>query len=128
MTFTNKKYVSLEIRNHTNETYFSFYVTNLSAEILEGQAYDFNSHILNQTGIYYDTLSTNKGCDSVFILDLVVHPNVQTQINASICQGETYSENGFSVSETGTYQQNLQTIHGADSVVVLNLIVKKDKE
>lgn len=99
------------------------YVTNLSAEILEGQTYDFNSHILNQTGIYYDTLSTNKGCDSVFILDLVVHPNVQTQINASICQGETYSENGFSVSETGTYQQNLQTIHGADSVVVLNLIV-----
>lgn len=99
------------------------YTTNLSAEILEGQTYDFNGHILNQTGIYYDTLSTNKGCDSVFILDLLVHPNVQTLINAEICQGETYLENGFNASETGSYQQNLQTIHGADSIVVLNLIV-----
>ncbi len=99
------------------------YQTNLSAEILEGQTYDFNGHILNQTGIYYDTLSTNKGCDSVFILDLLVHPNVQTIIHASICEGETYSENNFTASETGTYQQNLQTTHGADSTVVLNLVV-----
>ena len=99
------------------------YTTNLSAEILEGQTYDFNGHILNQTGIYYDTLSTNKGCDSIFILDLVVHPNVQTLINAEICQGETYSENNFTASETGTYQQNLQTIHGTDSTVILNLVV-----
>ena len=99
------------------------YTTNLSAEILEGQTYDFNGHSLNQTGIYYDTLSTIEGCDSVFILDLIVYPNVQTQINASICQGETYSENGFNVSESGTYQQDLQTIHGADSTVILNLVV-----
>ena len=99
------------------------YTTNLSAEILEGQTYDLNGHILNQTGIYYDTLSTNKGCDSVFILDLLVHPNVQTIIHASICEGETYSENNFTASETGTYQQNLQTTHGADSTVVLNLVV-----
>ena len=99
------------------------YTTNLSAEILEGQTYDFNGHSLNQTGIYYDTLSTIEGCDSVFILDLIVYPNVQTTINASICQGETYSENGFNVSESGTYQQDLQTIHGADSTVILNLVV-----
>ena len=99
------------------------YTTNLSAEILEGQTYDLNGHILNQTGIYYDTLSTNKGCDSVFILDLLVHPNVQTIIHASICEGEIYSENNFTASETGTYQQNLQTTHGADSTVVLNLVV-----
>jgi gliding motility-associated-like protein len=99
------------------------YATNLSAEILEGQTYDFNGHILNQTGIYYDTLSTNKGCDSTFILDLVVHPNVQTIINASICEGETYLENNFTANATGTYQQNLQTIHGADSIVILNLVV-----
>lgn len=99
------------------------YTTNLSAEILEGQTYDFNGHSLNQTGIYYDTLATIEGCDSVFILDLIVYPNVQTTINASICQGETYSENGFNVSESGTYQQDLQTIHGADSTVILNLVV-----
>lgn len=99
------------------------YTTNLSAEILEGQTYDLNGHILNQTGIYYDTLSTIEGCDSVFILDLIVYPNVQTTINASICQGEAYSENGFNVSESGTYQQDLQTIHGADSTVILNLVV-----
>lgn len=99
------------------------YTTNLSAQIIEGQTYDFNGHILNQTGVYRDTLSTILGCDSIFILDLIVYPNVQTVINAQICQGETYSENGFNVSESGTYQQDLQTSHGADSTVILNLVV-----
>lgn len=99
------------------------YDTTFNVEILEGQTYDFNGHELNVSGIYYDTLQTIKGCDSTFILNLVVHPNVQTTIEAEICNGETYLENGFSQSESGTYYQYLQTVYGADSTVVLNLTV-----
>ena len=49
---------------------------------------------------------------------------VYTQtISHVICEGTTYTENGFNVSEAGTYTQNLQTIDGCDSIVTLTLIV-----
>jgi len=41
----------------------------------------------------------------------------------SIQQGETYNKNGFSVSEAGIYTQELQSVYGCDSVVVLHLAV-----
>ena len=44
-------------------------------------------------------------------------------MQASICQGETYTENGFNVSEAGVYTQNLQTVNGCDSIVTLTLNV-----
>ena len=48
---------------------------------------------------------------------------ISNDITAAICQGETYTENGFNVSEAGVYTQNLQTVNGCDSVIVLNLTV-----
>jgi len=48
---------------------------------------------------------------------------VETTINASICSGETYTDNGFNVSAAGTYTDTLQTINGCDSVVTLNLTI-----
>lgn len=42
---------------------------------------------------------------------------------ANICQGQTYNENGFEVSEAGTYTQTLQTENGCDSLVTLILSV-----
>ncbi|MFA6705600.1 MAG: T9SS type A sorting domain-containing protein, partial [Bacteroidales bacterium] len=40
-----------------------------------------------------------------------------------ICQGDVYSLNGFNVSTSGLHTQNLQTIKGCDSIIVLNLVV-----
>ncbi|MEE0947855.1 MAG: leucine-rich repeat protein, partial [Bacteroidales bacterium] len=44
-------------------------------------------------------------------------------LNVSICAGANYNENGFNVSEAGTYTQTFQTANGCDSVVTLNLSV-----
>ena len=44
-------------------------------------------------------------------------------IDASINEGETYEENGFSESEAGTYVHTLQAENGCDSVITLNLTV-----
>lgn len=46
-----------------------------------------------------------------------------TNIFASICNGETYSFNGFNENTTGTYTRVLQTENGCDSTLTLNLIV-----
>ena len=97
--------------------------TTLQAAICEGTAYTENGFNISQAGVYTQNLQTINGCDSVVTLTLTVNPVATTALQASICQGETYAENGFNVSQTGVYTQNLQTINGCDSVVTLTLIV-----
>ncbi|MCL2131749.1 MAG: PKD domain-containing protein [Lentimicrobiaceae bacterium] len=46
-----------------------------------------------------------------------------TKINAIICQGSTYTLNGFNESQAGIYYQTLPNINGCDSVVELTLTV-----
>ena len=99
------------------------YSTTIDTAIIEDQVYDFHGIALREQGVYYDTLQTVDGCDSTFILNLVVHQHVRTEFNAEICSNERYTEHGFDTNITGTYYQRLQTIHGADSIVVLNLVV-----
>ena len=103
------------------------YVTPLTADICEGETYPFAGQILNQSGIYYDTLQATNLCDSIIKLTLTVHELHTTNLNASICLGETYNEYGFNetpaTSGTFNYQQIVQTSFGCDSTIILTLTV-----
>ena len=57
------------------------------------------------------------------ILNLTVIDKDTVFIPATICQGETYHENGFTASKTGNYEQKLKNHFGCDSLVVLELTV-----
>ena len=96
---------------------------DITAAICEGTAYTENGFNVSEAGVYTQNLQTINGCDSVVTLTLTVNPVYSFTIDATINQGETYQENGFEVSEAGTYTQNLQTVNGCDSVIVLNLTV-----
>ena len=100
------------------------YTQEIRRTICEGTTYTENGFIANKAGTYAHTLQTVDGCDSVIILTLTVNPtdNIIT-IDASINEGETYEENGFSESEAGTYSHTLQSEFGCDSVITLNLTV-----
>lgn len=75
---------------------------------------------------YYTVMVTNgygyqsEVSDSVFV---TVYPNYDTVINSSICYGGVYDLDGFHADTSGTYVQHLQTIHGCDSTITLNLTV-----
>ncbi|MEE1113443.1 MAG: hypothetical protein UH077_09710, partial [Bacteroidales bacterium] len=92
------------------------YNTDLFASICEGEVYNENGFNVNEAGVYSRTLQAVNGCDSVVNLTLSVNPIFNTNLSATICEGETYSENGFNVSEAGTYTQSLQSVLGCDSV------------
>ena len=96
---------------------------DITAAICQGSAYTENGFNVSQIGVYTQNLQTINGCDSVVTLTLTVNPVYSFTIDATINQGETYHGNGFEVSEAGTYTQNLQTVNGCDSVIVLNLTV-----
>ena len=97
--------------------------TTLSAAICEGTSYTENGFNVSEAGTYTQNLQTIDGCDSIVTLTLTVNPVESMTLSAAICEGTSYTENGFNVSEAGTYTQNLQTINGCDSIVTLNLTI-----
>ena len=99
------------------------YTQDIRQTICEGTTYTENGFIVNKAGTYAHTLQTVNGCDSIVILTLTVNPTYNITIDASINDGETYEENGFSESEAGTYVHTLQSEFGCDSVITLNLTV-----
>lgn len=96
---------------------------NIDAEICDNEIYTLYGFEENQTGVYTHNDLNIYECDSAFTLNLTVHPTYNYTIDAAICQNETYNENNFSANQTGIYTQHLQTIHGCDSIVNLDLIV-----
>ena len=99
------------------------YDETINAAICEGESYAENGFNENTTGSYTQNLHTYLGCDSTVTLNLTVNPVMNTTINAVICEGTSYTDNGFNVSTEGTYSQTLQTVNGCDSTVVLELKV-----
>src|SRR5690606_286874 len=74
-----------------------------SATICEGDSYIFNGGSFSQTGTYVDTLQSQSGCDSIATLNLVVLEILSSEVSATICEGDSYTFNGVSYSQTGTY-------------------------
>ena len=99
------------------------YTQAISHAICEGSVYTENGFNVSEAGTYTQNLQTVNGCDSIVTLTLTVNPVESTTLSAAICEGTSYTENGFNVSEAGTYTQNLQTVNGCDRIVTLTLTV-----
>ncbi len=104
------------------------YLYEKEAEICDNKSYLFQGRTLTQSGIYYDSLKTVKGCDSIYKLTLHVHPTFSYETNATICEGEVYEFFGRELTKTGTYYESYITSHGCDSVYKLNLTVTPSYE
>lgn len=70
------------------------------------------------------TLTANPGvCPTTDQVTVTVYPKFSTTVNQTLCNGGPYNFNGQSLTSSGTYIDSLQSIHGCDSVVTLNLII-----
>lgn len=76
-----------------------------------------------QPGLYRDTTVSQLGCDSIHTLELVVHPDVATNQNITLCQGDSLFVGGAWQTQSGTYTDTYATIWGCDSIVTTTLQV-----
>ncbi|MCQ2312449.1 MAG: hypothetical protein MJZ84_03255 [Paludibacteraceae bacterium] len=85
----------------------------------------WHNQTLTESGIYYDSLFTVLGEDSIYSIQLAVFPTYDTTFSVTICEedGPYLFNERIKCYETGTYTDTLQTIHGCDSVVRLELNV-----
>jgi hypothetical protein len=95
---------------HGCDSLFVLHLTLRSAYLFEeeayscgGVAYSWRGHTLTASGIYYDTLNTVSGCDSIYKLALTVYAPMSSLLFATICQGENYLWNGVEYTQSGEY-------------------------
>jgi hypothetical protein len=97
--------------------------TNIQETICETEIFDFLGVDLNQAGIYFDTLVSVFGCDSIIELELIVLPTLHTALSESICEGDQFIVGDTAFDQTGQYAVNLVAVTGCDSIVSLDLTV-----
>ncbi len=75
------------------------------------------------TTTYTVTATVGVNCSAAASHTIVVYQAAASQFSASICAGGSYAFNGQQLTQGGSYKDTLQTVHGCDSVVTLNLTV-----
>ena len=97
----------------------------ISDSICYGSSYIFNGAVYNVSGEYQDTLTSNKGCDSIIYLNLFVLDIISTQLVDTICNGDVLSFGSSILDTAGMYSDTLTSVMGCDSFVtqVLHLYV-----
>lgn len=93
-------------------------------EICEGESLVFGDEIIENPGIYNQMLPAVDGCDSLAILELIVHPTYETVIDTIIPEGASLRVGEMSFATKGSYSISLPTVTGCDSLIQLTLDVQ----
>lgn len=82
-----------------------------------------------KSGVYWDSCQTVHGCDSIYRLELRVHPYYDVEVVDTICTGTNYTFGGAIYNfKTGTDTIMIDSLHTTwfnDSVIHLHLHVKQ---
>lgn len=89
--------------------------------ICREETFFFNGTALAEGGVYYDTLQSYEGCDSVVTLELKIAAEEVDTVFAKIFETEGYRIGKQSYHDIGEYDAVLEAWNGCDSVVHLVL-------
>lgn len=92
--------------------------------ICGGDSLIFQGNTYSKTGTFTNYNKTVNGCDSLYILELLVRNNYNDTLNIQICEGQTYSFDGQAISDPGEYQYSGTSIYGCDSIKTLFLSIQ----
>lgn len=100
--------------------------TTISETICKGDFYYTTNNTYSTSGIYFDTIKTTLGCDSIVEINLLVY-EVKTQglVKKSICEGDSIFWAGKFRKTQGDYAEKTSNLYGCDSTTILRLSINK---
>lgn len=98
--------------------YPTYEITEDISYICEGESILVFGEEVSETGVYYDSLLTIYGCDSVRIKTVIVTANYDVTLPpVSICEGDSILIFGTYETEAGVYTNSLSSVYGCDSII-----------
>lgn len=99
-------------------------LTSLPVTTCTGTPYVFQGMNYYAAGIYYDTLQSYQGCDSVIEITLSVLDTNSTSLYLDFCDGQSVSMNGHTFSTQGQFFDTLMNSSGCDSLIIYQVTKK----
>ncbi|MFT4760564.1 MAG: hypothetical protein ACI9XO_002238 [Paraglaciecola sp.] len=90
-------------------------ITNVNDSFCEGDTFDWDGMLIAQTGVYFDTVVSVNGCDSILSLTLSMNitPIVNLEATGSFCEQETVE---ISTEQFASYLWSTGEINASISV------------
>ncbi|MFK7773681.1 MAG: gliding motility-associated C-terminal domain-containing protein [Saprospiraceae bacterium] len=112
---------NLSVTNLSTNTYQWYFnempITGATSNILS------NAHIAqNGEGNYHVWVLDQDGDCQLIGAYTYTQGELQSTLNESICENENFFFNGEYINAAGTYIDTLNSVHGCDSIITLNLV------
>jgi gliding motility-associated-like protein len=103
----------------------SFYFKDNHPAECEEFIWDKTGQKFIDSGIYYMKYKTIGGCDSIYELKLTVNPSYRSEETVEVFERYYWTVNKETYTESGQYTEIYTTANGCDSIITLDLRVKK---
>jgi len=119
-TYSIKKIVKI---NGCSDSFFTTYRLSLrdsvvqNITICQNDSIQVGNHFYTRSGIYFDTLTSAKGCDSIIITNLFVNPRNVDTIRRTFCSGDFIQIGNHIYNQTGNYIDTLVNAFSCDSII-----------
>lgn len=99
------------------------YSMNDTIDVTACDSYDSPSGMYTWTtsGMYYDTISTMAGCDSMLVINLTINNATSATMNVSECDSYVSPSGMYTWTTSGTYSDTIPNAAGCDSLLTINL-------
>lgn len=91
-------------------------------------SYIWHERIISESGVYYDTLTTTLGCDSICELNFTLLEPTSAEFADTTCANSAYTAYGFNIDNLTagdtTLQRIIENSVGCDSTITVLLNVK----
>jgi hypothetical protein len=98
-------------------------INSLTPTVCDTYTSPSGNYIWNTSGLYYDTLPAANGCDSVFVINLVVNNSDSWTDVQEACDSYTWMDGQTYTSSNNTAQVIYTNINGCDSIISLDLTI-----
>ena len=100
----------------------TFPLTKKYVELCHEDTYMFRGKEYIDPGVYYDTVWSATGIDTIYEIKLV---DARKRTEFSVSNVSSYTFNGKTYTKSGTYVDTLQSSAGCDSIVILHLGIRE---
>ena len=97
------------------------FLSVMDTSICLGETVEFRGILYNETGTYTERYTNGGGCDSSYVLNLVVQDTNVYPMTVTLCAEDSIMVGDKTYFEPGSYVDTLQTDLGCDSIVQLTL-------
>lgn len=112
----------------TNLTVHSNTEESNTVQICQGESHTVEGSVYTQTGNYSNERMNANGCTHTIFTNLRVLPTYMPEVEASICEGGSYTVGNSTYTAAGTYEDRLTASNGCDSIITTILTISDNYE